>query len=78
MDPGAWPVRTGTTVKAWHRSGERVVGVTLSDGSREEVDLVLLGVGIDPNLELPVRAWATQRRDRWSLTWLELASTWVR
>jgi 3-phenylpropionate/trans-cinnamate dioxygenase ferredoxin reductase subunit len=47
-------VRTGTTVKEWHSNGERVVGVTLSDGSREEVDLVLLGVGIDPNLQIPI------------------------
>jgi 3-phenylpropionate/trans-cinnamate dioxygenase ferredoxin reductase subunit len=47
-------VRTGTTVEEWHGSGDRVVGVTLSDGSREEVDMVLLGVGIDPNLELPI------------------------
>src|SRR2546428_2232360 len=47
-------VRTGTTVKEWHSSGERVVGVTLSDGSREEIDMVLLGVGIDPNLEIPI------------------------
>jgi 3-phenylpropionate/trans-cinnamate dioxygenase ferredoxin reductase subunit len=47
-------VKTGTTVKEWHSSGDRVVGVTLSDGSREEVDLVLLGVGIDPNLEIPI------------------------
>jgi 3-phenylpropionate/trans-cinnamate dioxygenase ferredoxin reductase subunit len=30
-----------------------VVGVTLSDGRREEADLVLEAVGIDPNLELP-------------------------
>jgi NADPH-dependent 2,4-dienoyl-CoA reductase/sulfur reductase-like enzyme len=28
--------------------------VSLSDGSREEVDLVLLGVGIDPNLQIPI------------------------
>jgi 3-phenylpropionate/trans-cinnamate dioxygenase ferredoxin reductase component len=47
-------VRTGTTVKEWHSSGERVVGVTLSDGNREEVDIVLLGVGIDPNLQVPM------------------------
>jgi 3-phenylpropionate/trans-cinnamate dioxygenase ferredoxin reductase subunit len=47
-------VRTGTTVKEWHSSGERVVGVTLSEGSREEVDMVLLGVGISPNLEIPI------------------------
>jgi 3-phenylpropionate/trans-cinnamate dioxygenase ferredoxin reductase subunit len=47
-------VRTATTILEWHRTGDRVVGVTLSDGSREEVDVVLLGVGIDPNLELPL------------------------
>lgn len=47
-------VKTGTTVKEWHSSGERVMGVTLSDGSRAEVDMVLLGVGIDANLEIPL------------------------
>lgn len=47
-------VRTGTSVNEWHSTGESVVGVTLSDGSREEVDMVLLGVGIEPNLEIPL------------------------
>jgi 3-phenylpropionate/trans-cinnamate dioxygenase ferredoxin reductase subunit len=46
-------VRTGTTVREWHAAGGRVAGVTLSDGRREEVDLALLAIGIDPNLELP-------------------------
>ncbi len=46
-------VRTGTTVEKWHTDGDRVVGVSLSDGRREEADLVLLAVGIEPNLELP-------------------------
>src|SRR5487761_799090 len=46
-------VRCGTTVEKWHEMGGRVAGVTLSDGRREEVDLVLLAVGIEPNLELP-------------------------
>src|SRR5487761_181303 len=46
-------VRTGTTVQKWHSDGSRVVGVTLSDGRREEADLVLEAVGIDPNLDLP-------------------------
>ncbi len=46
-------VRTGTTVKDWHSSAGQVVGVTLSDGKREEVDLVLVAIGIDPNLDLP-------------------------
>src|SRR5438046_1356273 len=46
-------VHTGTTVDRWHTSGNRVTGVTLSDGSRQDVDLVLVAVGIEPNLDLP-------------------------
>jgi 3-phenylpropionate/trans-cinnamate dioxygenase ferredoxin reductase component len=47
-------VKTGTTVQGWDvDAGGRVGAATLSDGSREEVDLVLVAVGIDPNLELP-------------------------
>jgi 3-phenylpropionate/trans-cinnamate dioxygenase ferredoxin reductase subunit len=46
-------VRTATTVEQWHSAGDRLTGVTLSDGSRHEVDLVLVAVGIEPNLELP-------------------------
>jgi 3-phenylpropionate/trans-cinnamate dioxygenase ferredoxin reductase component len=46
-------VRTGTTVKQWHSDGNRVVGVSLSDGRREETDLVLEAVGIECNLDLP-------------------------
>jgi len=46
-------VRTGTTVKEWHVERGRVRGVTLSDGRREEVDLVLVAIGIEPNLDLP-------------------------
>ncbi len=46
-------VRTGTQVKEWHVVGGRVTGVSLSDGKREEVDVVLLAVGIEPNLDLP-------------------------
>ena len=46
-------VRTGTKVEKWHETGKRVAGVTLSDGRREEIDLVVLAVGIDPNLEIP-------------------------
>ena len=46
-------VRTGTTVTEWRSSAGRVVGVTLSDGRREEVDVVLIAVGIDPNLDVP-------------------------
>jgi 3-phenylpropionate/trans-cinnamate dioxygenase ferredoxin reductase component len=51
-DHGA-DVRTGTQIKEWHQSGNRVNAVTLSDGSRQDVDMVLLAVGIDPNIELP-------------------------
>ena len=46
-------VRTGTTVDRWHTAADRVTGVSLSDGSRKDVDLVLVAVGIEPNLELP-------------------------
>lgn len=46
-------VRTGTKVEKWHTDGSRVVGATLSDGRREEFDLVLEAVGIEPNLDLP-------------------------
>src|SRR5579864_3001475 len=46
-------VRTGTTVQKWHSAGGRIDGVTLSDGRSEDVDLVLVGIGIDPNLDLP-------------------------
>ncbi|MGA7911909.1 MAG: FAD-dependent oxidoreductase [Candidatus Dormiibacterota bacterium] len=46
-------VRTATTVQKWHATGGRVTGVTLSDGRSEDVDLVLVGIGIDPNVELP-------------------------
>ena len=46
-------VRTGTHVTEWHIERERAVAVTLSDGARESVDLVLVAVGIEPNLELP-------------------------
>jgi len=46
-------VRTGTKVEKWHEKGKRVAGVTLSDGRREEIDMVLLAVGIEPNLDLP-------------------------
>src|SRR2546427_11474756 len=46
-------VRTGTTVKEWHLERGRVSGVTLSDGRREAVDLVLIAIGIEPNLDLP-------------------------
>jgi 3-phenylpropionate/trans-cinnamate dioxygenase ferredoxin reductase subunit len=46
-------VRTATTVKEWHSYGGRVTGVTLSDGRREEADVVLIAIGIDPNVEVP-------------------------
>jgi 3-phenylpropionate/trans-cinnamate dioxygenase ferredoxin reductase subunit len=46
-------LRTGSKVEKWHEKGRLVAGVTLSDGRREEVDLVLLAVGIEPNLEIP-------------------------
>jgi 3-phenylpropionate/trans-cinnamate dioxygenase ferredoxin reductase subunit len=46
-------LRTDTRVETWHTEGGNVTAVTLTDGKREDVDLVLLAVGIEPNLELP-------------------------
>ena len=46
-------MRTGTTFKEWHLDRGRVSGVTLSDSRREAVDLVLVAIGIEPNLDLP-------------------------
>jgi len=45
-------LRTGTSVTGWVADGERVAAVQLSDGTREEVDLVLVAVGIEPDLSL--------------------------
>jgi 3-phenylpropionate/trans-cinnamate dioxygenase ferredoxin reductase subunit len=45
-------LRTSTSVTEWIAEGDRVRGVALSDGSREEVDLVLVAVGIEPDLAL--------------------------
>ncbi len=45
-------LRTGTTIKEWHVDRGRVTGVTLSDGGRQELDMVVLAVGIDPNLDV--------------------------
>jgi 3-phenylpropionate/trans-cinnamate dioxygenase ferredoxin reductase component len=46
-------LRTATKIEKWHTKRDKVQAVTLSDGRREEVDLVVLAVGIDPNLEIP-------------------------
>ena len=46
-------VRTATTVQEFETRGDRVVGVKLSDGKSEPVDLVLEALGINPNLDLP-------------------------
>jgi 3-phenylpropionate/trans-cinnamate dioxygenase ferredoxin reductase component len=46
-------VRTGTKVEKWHTKGDQVDGVTLSDGRHEVADMVILAVGIDPNLDIP-------------------------
>jgi 3-phenylpropionate/trans-cinnamate dioxygenase ferredoxin reductase subunit len=46
-------LRNGARVESWHTAGDRVTGISVSDGTREDVDLVLVAVGIEPNLELP-------------------------
>lgn len=45
-------LRTSTSVTEWVTSGDRVTGVVLSDGSREEVDAALVAVGIQPDIAL--------------------------
>jgi 3-phenylpropionate/trans-cinnamate dioxygenase ferredoxin reductase component len=46
-------VRAETRVEEWHVGDDRVTGATLSDGSRQDVDVVLVATGIEPNVELP-------------------------
>src|SRR5437879_2006465 len=46
-------VGPGARVDRWHTEGDRVTGVSISDGTHEDVDLVLVAVGIEPNLDLP-------------------------
>ena len=45
-------LRLSTSVAEWIADGDRVQAVRLSDGTREEVDLVLVAVGIEPELAL--------------------------
>jgi 3-phenylpropionate/trans-cinnamate dioxygenase ferredoxin reductase component len=55
-------LRLSTGVTEWIADGDRVVAVRLGEGAREEVDLVLVAVGIEPeltlarDLELPVES----------------------
>jgi 3-phenylpropionate/trans-cinnamate dioxygenase ferredoxin reductase component len=46
-------LRTSAHIAGWHVDGDRVTGVTLSDDSHHDVDLVLVAIGIEPNLEVP-------------------------
>jgi 3-phenylpropionate/trans-cinnamate dioxygenase ferredoxin reductase subunit len=45
-------LRVSTTVTEWIADGDRVEAVRLSDGTREEADLILVAVGIQPELTL--------------------------
>jgi 3-phenylpropionate/trans-cinnamate dioxygenase ferredoxin reductase subunit len=47
-------LRTGVKIERWHSEAKHVVGVSLTKGKIEEVDVVLLAVGIDPNLDVPM------------------------
>src|SRR5262249_55119897 len=40
------------SVSEWLTSGDRIEAARLSDGTREEIDLVLVAVGIEPELTL--------------------------
>src|SRR5207253_2396700 len=54
-------LRASTQIKEWHSAGDQVIGVTLSDGRREEVDVVLIAVGITQ----PRAAYGHGPSDRW-------------
>lgn len=45
-------LRLSTSVTEWHADRDRVRAVGLSDGTREDVDLVLVAVGIQPEVSL--------------------------
>ena len=45
-------LRTNTSVARWLTDRDRVIGVELSDGSREEIDAVLVAIGIEADIEL--------------------------
>lgn len=45
-------VRTGTTVNSWIAEDDHVLAANLSDGTRIETDVVVIAVGVAPNLEL--------------------------
>jgi len=45
-------LRTGVSVSRWIESDDRVRAVELSDGTREEVDLILIGIGVSPRVAL--------------------------
>ena len=45
-------LRTDTSVSRWLTDQDRVIGVELSDGSREEVDAVLVAIGIEADIGL--------------------------
>lgn len=46
-------LRLGIGVDEWIEESGRLVAVRLSDGSREAIDLAVIGIGVSPNLELP-------------------------
>jgi 3-phenylpropionate/trans-cinnamate dioxygenase ferredoxin reductase component len=48
-------LRTGASVAEWHLEGDLVRAVGLADGTREEVQAVLVAVGIRPELSLAER-----------------------
>src|SRR5437867_834279 len=77
-------VRTDTKVESWHTDGNRVTGVTLSGGKDEEADLVLVAVGIEPNLDLPrglglpIEGGGVARRPRGPFVLCLLSPRWAR
>jgi 3-phenylpropionate/trans-cinnamate dioxygenase ferredoxin reductase subunit len=49
-------LRTSCSVDVFEMSGNRIVGLKLSDGSYIEADCVIVGIGLHPNVELASQA----------------------
>ncbi len=49
-------LREGATLRRLLADGARAVGAELADGSRIDVDVVLVGIGVQPNVELAAQA----------------------
>ena len=54
-------IHFGVQVTSIEADGGKVTGVSLSDGRHVPADLVVVGVGVLPNVELPAPGWPAGR-----------------